>query len=98
MSLFDVAQAVVKKAGDPKDKSKVAAAFTHLNAPTASGHLHWGTGGKHNPVPPVVTTPIIGGQWVPQPKGSQFPLDFVLCEHSGDPNVSIQARLKPYRG
>jgi branched-chain amino acid transport system substrate-binding protein len=98
MSLFDVAQAVVKKAGDPKDKSKVAAAFTHLNVPTASGHLHWGTGGKHNPVPPVVTTPIIGGQWVPQPKGSQFPLDFVLCEHSGDPNVSIQARLKPYRG
>jgi branched-chain amino acid transport system substrate-binding protein len=98
MSLFDVAQAVLKKAGDPKDKSKVADAFTHLNVLTASGQLHWGIGGKHNPVPPVVTTPIIGGQWVPQPKGSKFPLDFVLCEHSGDPHVPIQARLKPYPG
>jgi branched-chain amino acid transport system substrate-binding protein len=98
ISLFDVAQAVLKKAGDPKDKSKVAAAFTHLNVATASGQLHWGAGGKHNPVPPVVTTPIIGGQWVRQPKGSKFPLDFVLCEHSGDPHVPIQARLKRYRG
>jgi len=98
MSLFDVAQAVLKKAGDPKDKSKVADAFTHLNVLTASGQLHWGAGGKHNPVPPVATTPIIGGQWVPQPKGSKFPLDFVLCEHSGDPHVPIQARLKPYPG
>jgi branched-chain amino acid transport system substrate-binding protein len=98
MSLFDVAQAVLKKAGDPKDKSKVAAAFTHLNVATASGQLHWGVGGKHNPVPPVVTTPIIGGQWVRTAKGSKFPLDFVLCEHSGDPHVPIQARLKPYPG
>jgi len=31
-------------------------------------------------------------------KGSKFPLDFVLCEHSGDPNVPIQAKLKPYKG
>ena len=96
MSLFDVAEAVLKKAGDPKDKTKVADAFKTLSVMTPSGRLHWGTGGKHNPVPPVVTTPIIGGQWVPS-KG-KFPLDFVLCEHSGDPNVPIQARLKPYPG
>ena len=64
---------------------------------TPSGRLHWGAGGKHNPVDPVVTTPIIGGQWV-SVKGSKFPLDFVLCEHSGDPNVPIQAKLKPYKG
>lgn len=96
MSLFDVAEAVLKASGNPKDKNKVTAAFAHLSVMTPSGHLHWGTGGKHNPVPPVVTTPIIGGQWVPA-KG-KFPLDFVLCEHSGDPNVPIQARLKPYPG
>jgi branched-chain amino acid transport system substrate-binding protein len=96
MSLFDVAEAVLKKSGNPKDKNAVAGAFKTLNVMTPSGRLHWGTGGKHNPVPPVVTTPIIGGQWVPA-KG-KFPLDFVLCEHSGDPNVPIQSRLKPYPG
>ena len=96
MSLFDVAEAVLKKSGNPKDKNAVAGAFKNLNVMTPSGRLHWGTGGKHNPVPPVVTTPIIGGQWVPA-KG-KFPLDFVLCEHSGDPNVPIQSRLKPYPG
>jgi branched-chain amino acid transport system substrate-binding protein len=47
-------------------------------------------------VPPVVTTPIIGGQWVKQKKGSKFPLDFVICEHSDDPNVPIQGKLKAY--
>jgi branched-chain amino acid transport system substrate-binding protein len=96
MSLFDVAEAVLKKSGNPKDKNAVAGAFKTLNVMTPSGRLHWGAGGKHNPVPPVVTTPIIGGQWVPA-KG-KFPLDFVLCEHSGDPNVPIQSRLKPYPG
>ena len=97
MSLFDVAEAVLKKSGNPKDKNAVATAMKTLNVVTPSGRLHWGTGGKRNPVPPVTITPIIGGQWV-KAKGSKFPLDFVLCEHSDDHNVPIQARLKPYPG
>jgi branched-chain amino acid transport system substrate-binding protein len=96
MSLFDVAQAVLEKSGNPKDKTAVANAMKTLSVMTPSGRLHWGVGGKRNPVPNVVTTPIIGGQWVPS-KG-KFPLDFVLCEHSDDHNVPIQARLKPYPG
>ncbi|MGH2970846.1 MAG: ABC transporter substrate-binding protein [Gaiellaceae bacterium] len=96
MSLFDVAEAVLKKSGNPKDKTAVANAMKHLSVVTPSGKLHWGTGGPRNPVPPVVTTSIIGGQWVPS-KG-KFPLDFVLCEHADDHNVPIQARLKPYPG
>jgi branched-chain amino acid transport system substrate-binding protein len=63
---------------------------------TPNGVLHWGTGGVKNPVPNVVATPIIGGQWVRR-KG-RFPLDFVLCEHSTDPKVPIQAKLQPYHG
>jgi branched-chain amino acid transport system substrate-binding protein len=96
LSLFDVAEAALKKSGNPKDKNAVADAMKTLSVMTPSGPLHWGVGGKHNPVPPVVTTPIIGGQWVPS-KG-KFPLDFVLCEHSGDPHVPTQSRLKPYPG
>lgn len=95
MALFDVAEAVLRKAGDPKDKEKVATAFKTLKVATPLGHLHWGTGGPHNPVMNVVTTPLIGGQWV-KTKG-RFPYDFVLCENSGDRHVKIQARLKPYR-
>lgn len=96
MSLFDVAEAVLRKSGNPKDKTAVVNAFKHLHVVTPSGRLHWGTGGPRNPVPPVTVTPIIGGQWVPS-KG-RFPLDFVLCEHADDHNVPIQARLKPYPG
>jgi len=96
MSVFDVAEAVLKKSGNPKDKTAVANAFQHLSVMTPSGRLHWGTGGARNPVPPVVTTPIIGGQWVKQKRGSKFPLDFVICEHSDDPNVPIQGKLKAY--
>jgi branched-chain amino acid transport system substrate-binding protein len=96
MSLFDVAQAVLKASGDPKDKNKVADAFKTLKVETPSGILHWGTGGAHNPVANVVTTSIIGGQWV-KAKSGKFPLDFVLCEHSNDPRVPLQSRLKAYR-
>jgi branched-chain amino acid transport system substrate-binding protein len=95
MSLFDVAEAALKKSGNPKDKNAVVNALKTLNVVTPSGRLHWGVGGKRNPVPPVVTTPIIGGQWV-KAKSGKFPLDFVLVEHSDDPNVPIQAKLKAY--
>jgi branched-chain amino acid transport system substrate-binding protein len=96
MSMFDVAEAVLKASGDPKNKAKVAAAMFHLKVTTPVGHLHWGAKGPKNPVPNVVRTPIIGGQWV-KSKG-RFPLDFLLCEHSDDPNVRIQTHLKPYNG
>jgi branched-chain amino acid transport system substrate-binding protein len=94
LALFDVAAAALRASGDPKNKDKVAAAMKHLKVTTSLGHLHWGTGGAKNPVANVVRTPIIGGQWV-KSKG-KFPLDFLLCEHSDDPNVPIQTHLKPY--
>jgi branched-chain amino acid transport system substrate-binding protein len=42
----------------------------------------------------VVATPIIGGQWVAAT--GKYPLEFVLCENSSDPNVPVAAQLKPY--
>jgi branched-chain amino acid transport system substrate-binding protein len=94
LALFDVAAAVLKKSGNPKDKNAVANAFKTLKVSTISGDFNWGAGGKHNPVPNVVTTPIVGGQWV-KTKG-KFALDFVLCENSYDHRIKIQRRLKPY--
>jgi branched-chain amino acid transport system substrate-binding protein len=92
LALFDVAAAALRKSGNPKDKTAVANAMKSLSVKTTLGHLVWGKG----PVPNVVTTPIIGGQWVKSKPGSKFKLDFVLCEHSADPHVPIAAHLKPY--
>jgi branched-chain amino acid transport system substrate-binding protein len=94
LALFDVAVAALKASGDPKDKSKVANAMKTLKVDTPLGQLHWGAGGKKNPVPNVVQTPIPGGQWVKRP--GKFRYQWVYCEHSDDPRIPIQARLKPY--
>ena len=86
--------AALKASHNPKDRTAVANAIKTLKVETPNGVLHWGVGGAKNPVPNVVATPIIGGQWV-HAKG-KFPLDFLLCEHSSDPHVPIAAHLKPY--
>jgi branched-chain amino acid transport system substrate-binding protein len=90
LALFDVAAAVLKASGNPKDKQAVANAMKNLKVTTPVGVLHWGKG----PVANVVATPIIGGQWV-KGKG-RYALDFVLCEHSSDPRVPIAGKLKAY--
>jgi branched-chain amino acid transport system substrate-binding protein len=94
MALLDAGVAALKAASDPKDKYAVAQAIGKLKVETPNGVLHWGVGGAKNPFSSVFVTPIIGGQWV-KTKG-KFPLDFLLCEHSTDPRVPIQAHLKPY--
>jgi branched-chain amino acid transport system substrate-binding protein len=94
LALFDVAAAALKASGDPKDKTKVANAMKHLKVMTPLGLLHWGTGGAKNPVPNVVATPIPGGQWI---KGTgKYKYEWVYCEHTDDPKIPIQAKLKPY--
>ena len=62
-----------------------------LTVATPVGHLHWGKG----PVPNVVATPILGGQWI-KAKSGPFKLELVFCEHSDDKNVPVQAKLQPY--
>jgi branched-chain amino acid transport system substrate-binding protein len=89
LALFDVANAVLKASGDPKDKVKVANAMKTLTVDTPLGTLKWGSG----PVPNVVVTPIPGGQWV---KGTKYPHEFQFCENSDDPNIPVAAKLVPY--
>ena len=98
MSLFDVASAALKASGNPKDKTAVASAIKTLAVDTIVGHLDWtkpptfGPGGPA--IPNVQTTPIIGGQW--KSNVSKWPLDFVICENSSDPNVPVAGTLQPY--
>ena len=89
LALFDVGIAALKASGNPKDKEAVAKAMKTLAVETPVGNLAWGKG----PFPNVVTSPILGGQWV---KGDKYPLNFLLCDNTPDPNVKVQAKLKPY--
>jgi len=91
LALFDVAAAALRAAENPKDKSAVAKAISTLEVETPVGHLKWGTGPNAN----VVTTPVLGGQWV-STAGGRYPLDFVLCENSCDATIPVAAQLKPY--
>jgi branched-chain amino acid transport system substrate-binding protein len=92
LALFDVAAAVLKASGAPKNKKKVANAMKKLQVHTPVGHLIWGRGA----LPPnVIATPIIGGQWR-KVRGSKYALDFLICEHSSDLNVPVRSRLTPY--
>ena len=92
MALFDAGAAALQAAADPKDKAGLAKAIGTLQVRTPVGDLQWGKG----PVANVVATPVIGGQWVAAGAGSEYKLDFVLCDNSADPNVPVAAQLKPY--
>ena len=98
LALFDVAQAVLKASGNPKDKAKVADAMKTLAVDTPIGHLDWSKPATlaGAPVPNVVAAPIIGGQW--KPNVSKWPVDFVICENSSDSNVPVASTLQPYQG
>jgi len=92
MAVFDAGAAALQAAADPKDRAGLAKAIGSLQVQTPLGNLQWGKG----PVPNVVVTPIIGGQWVAASAGSKYKLDFVLCENSCDSNVPVAAKLRPY--
>jgi branched-chain amino acid transport system substrate-binding protein len=92
LALFDVAAAALRATANPRDKAALARTLAALEVDTPVGHLAWGKG----PVPNVVATPIVGGQWMPAPAGSKYKLEFIICENSSDPNVPIAAKLQPY--
>jgi branched-chain amino acid transport system substrate-binding protein len=98
LALFDVAEAVLKASGNPKDKTKVAAAMSTLAVDTPVGHLDWSKPVTFAgvTVPNVVAAPIIGGQW--KQNVSKWPIDFVICENSSDSNVPVASTLQPYQG
>jgi len=94
LSLFDAGFAALAKTDDPTGKAGVAKALSRLNTTTIDGKVDFTAG----PVPNVAVTPIIGTQWVKAKAGSRFKLDYPVTENATDPNVPIQAKLRPYNG
>ncbi len=91
LALFDVAAAALKKSGNPKDKTSLAAAVQKVKVETPIGVVDWTK--KRVGVPSnVVPTPILGGQW----RKTNGKFEFVICEHSGDPKVPVASKLKKY--
>jgi len=90
MALFDVGIAALNASGNPKDKEAVAKAMLTLKVETPLGVLEWGT----FPVPNVVPTVLVNGQWV---KGTgNWPLDWVCVDNTEDPNIPTSAKLVPF--
>ena len=93
LGLFDVAAALLKASGNPKDKNAVIGALKKVKVETPVGVLDWT---KSRPGVPwnVVPTPIPGGQWVKT--GDKYRIDFVICEHTDDHRIPIGGHLKAY--
>ena len=92
MALFDAAAAALKGASDPKDKTALVKAISTLEVETPVGRLHWGKGPNAN----VVATSFLGGQWVQAQAGSNYKLDFVICENASDTNVPVAGQLRAW--
>ena len=92
LALFDAGFAALKASDDPTGKAGVAKALSTLNVTTINGKVDFTSG----PVPNVSPGPIIGTQWVKAKAGSRFPLEYPVTENATDPNVPIQAKLRPY--
>jgi branched-chain amino acid transport system substrate-binding protein len=92
MALLDAGFATLKASSNPNRKADVVKALGKLDTTTMVGKVNFNTG----PFPNVSVAPILGCQWIKAPKGSKFKFDFVTVDHATDPNVPIQAKLKPY--
>ena len=89
-ALFDVANAALIAGNDPLNKTAVAEAIKTLQVETPIGILKWGS----FPVPNVVPTVVVNGQWV---KGTgQYPVDWACVENTLDPTIPTSAKLVPY--
>ena len=83
--LFDIAVGAFIASSDPKNRDAVADALSTLRVETPVGQVEWGKG----PVPPVVVTPFLNGQWI---KGEgKYPFDWVCVENAQDSSVPVGA-------
>lgn len=87
-SLFELANAAFKKAGNPKNKAAVNAAVGKLNLMTLSGKLNFTAG----PVPGIATIPTVIGQWE---KTSAGKWQWVVVDNKSYPAIPAVRKIKP---
>ena len=90
LALFDVGIEALKASGNPKDPAAVAGAMTTMKVETPLGILDW----TKAPVPGVVPTTLVNGQWV---KGTgKWPFDWVCVDNVEDTNIPTAGDMVPY--
>lgn len=87
-TLFEIANAAFKAAGDPKNKAAVNKAQDSINMMTLSGQLDF----THGPVPGIATIPTVMGQWQID---SHNHWQWVVVDNTMYPAVPVARKLKP---
>jgi branched-chain amino acid transport system substrate-binding protein len=89
-ALFEVAAAVLKKAGDIDDKQALADAIKATRMETIVGRVDW-TRTQAN-FPNVSRTPLVGGQWR---RGRTWPFELEIVSNTAHPEVPATSTLQP---
>jgi branched-chain amino acid transport system substrate-binding protein len=94
-ALFEVAANVLGRATDVDDPESIRKALSETKMDTSIvGPLDWTlpvADGTAKPLPNVVTTPLVGGQWV---KGEKHPFDILICSNVVAPDIATQVKMK----
>jgi branched-chain amino acid transport system substrate-binding protein len=95
-ALFEVAADVLKRATDLDNKQATSQliASTKLTD-SVVGPLDWTAqvvADSAKPFPNVVTTPLVGGQWV---KGQKYPFEIRICTNVMATNIATEVKEKP---
>jgi len=88
-ALFEVAIEVLKRSGDPRDRTAVRAAIANLSLDTLVGSVNF----RDSPIRSVAATEMAMGQWRRQARG-KFPFELLITSNSTAPNIVPEAEMK----
>jgi branched-chain amino acid transport system substrate-binding protein len=89
-ALFEVAAAVLARAGDVGDKQGLADAIKATSMDTVVGPVDWTS--SQAIFPNVSRTPLVGGQWR---RGRAWPFELVIVSNPANPEIPAGGRLEP---
>jgi branched-chain amino acid transport system substrate-binding protein len=89
-ALFEVAAAVLKRAGDPGDRQALADAIRATSIDTIVGPVDWTA--NQADFPNVARTPLVGGQWR---RGRDWPFELEIVSNTIHPEIPTTSTLQP---
>ncbi|HVW67345.1 MAG TPA: ABC transporter substrate-binding protein [Steroidobacteraceae bacterium] len=89
-SLWEVALAALRAAGDPKDRLAVRDALTRLSHHTIIGPVDF----RGSPIRNVARTHLVGGQWR-RTAGGRYPFELRVVHNESAPEIECDDELQP---
>ena len=86
-TLFELANAAIKKVTNPHDKAAINKALDTVNMMTLSGKIDF----THGPVPGIATIPTVVGQW--QFTGGKW--SWAVVDNSQYPAIPVEHKITP---